>query len=121
MKLLLAITLLLVRVTNSVAADQTYDGGFEPKPPSPFPSAYRDYQILPNTISSDHRCAFIYPKRSRLYQLSGYGLYLADLEPFHILSKVPTGHSNLAGNARCYYATNWAKDSSAAVFIAGRK
>jgi hypothetical protein len=121
MKSLLLSSAFMATALSGYAVEQTYDGGFEPTPPSPFPVAYKDYQILPNTMSPDRRFAFIYPKRSRLYELSEYGLYLAALNPFRILSKIPTGHSNLAANAHGYYAANWAKDSSATVFIAGRK
>jgi membrane-associated protease RseP (regulator of RpoE activity) len=121
------ITLLIQRdgqqspITLQIQPVLSYDWGFEPKPPVPFPAAYKDYQILPNTISPDNRYAFIFPKRSRLYDLKEYGLFLASLQPFHIVSKIPLGNSNLAGNARCYYASHWTKDSSAAVFIAGFK
>lgn len=111
----------LVLVANSAGANQTYESGLEPKPPIPFPAAYKDYQILPGTVSPDQRCAFIYPKRSRLYEIPKYGLFLVALEPFAVLSQVSLGHSNLAANAHGYYATNWAKDSSTAVFIAGTK
>ncbi len=121
MKLLAVLSLSLLFVGSSIAAEQTYGSGYEPKPPVPFPPAYKDYQILPNTISPNRRYAFIYPKRSRLYELQSYGLFLAALLPFNILSRVPTGSSNLAANARCYYAATWAKDSTTTVFIAGRR
>jgi hypothetical protein len=121
MKSLLAFSVVLSLVASSFAAKQTYDSGFEPEPPIPFPVAYKDYQILPGTLSPDQRYAFIYPKRSRLYELAKYGLFLAALEPFTVLSQIPLGHSNLAANAHSYYAANWAKNSSTAVFIAGSK
>src|SRR5436309_6488 len=85
MRPLIAFGLLLAASASGFAVEQTYDGGFEPKPPSPFPAAYQDYQILPNTISPDHQYAFIYPKRSRLYELPDPVLYLAALEPFRVL------------------------------------
>jgi hypothetical protein len=121
MRSLIAFGLFVATSASGFAVEQTYDDGFEPKPPSPFPAAYRDYQILPNTISPDHQYAFIYLKRSRLYELSERGLYLAVLEPFRVLTKVPTGNSSLAGNSHGYYAANWAKNSTAAIFVAGIK
>jgi hypothetical protein len=114
-------SVVLALVDSSFAVKQTYDSGFEPKPPIPFPAAYKDYQILPGTISPDQRYAFIYPKRSRLYELPKYGLFLAALEPFAVLSQIPIGHSNLAANAHGYYAATWTKNSSTAIFIAGSK
>jgi hypothetical protein len=56
-----------------------------------------------------------------LYEIPKYGLFLAALEPFAVLSQISLGHSNLAANAHGYYVANWAKDSSIAVFIAGGK
>ena len=66
----------LLGIATALAQQQTYDAGFEPKPPSPFPPEFADYQILPNTFSPDHRYAFLYPKRSRLYELSQSRLYV---------------------------------------------
>lgn len=121
MKLLLVLSFVLSLVASSFAAEKTYDSGFEPKPRVPFPAAYKDYQILPGTVSPDQRYAFIYPKRSRLDEVRKCGLFLAALKPFAVLSQMPLGGSPLEGNGHGYYAANWAKDSSAAVFIAGRK
>lgn len=121
MKSLVVFGVVLSLVANGFAAEHTYDSGFEPKPPISFPAAYKDYQILPRTVSPDQRYAFIYPKRSRLYGLRKCGLFLAALEPFAVLSEIPRGHSNLAANAHGYYAANWAKNSSTAVFIGGSK
>jgi len=109
------------RTSATLQPPMVYGRGFEPPPPVPFPPAYKDYQILPGSVSPGNRYVFIYPKRARLYELKKYGLFLASLAPFRILSRLPLGTSNLAGNARCYYAATWAKDASAAVFIAGSK
>ena len=97
---------------------ELYSSNHEPAPPEPFPAPYKDYQILPGTISPDQQYAVIYPKRSRLYKLHQYGLFLAVLKPFHILSQLPLGNSNLAENVRCDFESNWAPDSSAVVMIA---
>lgn len=121
MRTLVVAWLSVVCLAPSLAAEQRYGSGYEPKPPEPFPPAYKDYQILLDTISPDQRYAFIYPKRSRLYELHDYALFLAALKPFRIISRVPTGHSNLAENARNYYAADWTKDASTTVFIAGSK
>ncbi|HEY2711359.1 MAG TPA: hypothetical protein VGI60_02505 [Chthoniobacterales bacterium] len=123
MKLLVLISLFLTLFARSAPAERSYeyDYGYEPRPPVPFPSEYRDYQILPGTTSPDQRYAFIYPKRSLLFELQKYGLFLAALNPFHILSRVPTGYSALAEMARSYYAAGWSKDSSTTVFVAGGK
>src|SRR5438552_109604 len=121
MKPLVVLSLSLLLIDTSIAAEQTYGSGYEPKPPVPFPAEFKDYQILPDTISPDQKFAFIYPKRSRLYELEKYDLFLTALSPFRTLSKIPLGHSNLAQNARCYYAADWSKDSSTAVFVAGSR
>jgi len=105
----------------TLSPPMAYDYDFEPPPPVPFPPAYQDYQILPGTISPNNRCAFIYPKRTRLYDLKKCDLFFASIEPFRILSRLPLGTSNLAGNVRCYYAATWSKDASTAVFIAGSR
>ena len=98
-----------------------YSSNHEPSPPEPFPAAYKDYQILPGTISPDLQYALIYPKRTRLYELEDYHLFFATLRPFHELSSLPLGDSNLAENARNSYASNWAQNSSAVVMIVGSR
>lgn len=117
--LLVVASLLAIRAFAS--EPKTYSDGFIPKPPAPFPAQYDTYQILPGTVSPDHRYAFIYPKRLLLYELPKPALYLVALNPFHLLTPIPTGYSNLAENVHGYYVANWAKDSSAATFIAGAK
>jgi hypothetical protein len=121
MKPLVVLSLSLLLARSSIAAEQTYGSGYEPKPPVPFPAEFKDYQILPDTISPDEKLAFIYPKRSRLYEIEKYNLFLAALNPFRTLSKIPLGHSNLAQNARCYYAASWSKNSATTVFVAGSR
>jgi hypothetical protein len=121
MKSAVVLALSLVFAGSICGAEQTYGSGYEPKPPVPFPSEFKDYQILPDTISPDQKFAFIYPKRSRLYELDRYDLFLAALNPFRTLSKIPLGHSNLAQNAKCYYAARWSKDSATAVFVVGSR
>jgi hypothetical protein len=115
------LVVLLLLTSGAFAAEQTYDSGFEPVPPSPFPAKFKDYQILPGTIAPDKRHALIYPKRSLLYQLADYGLYLAQLKPFRVVTQIPLEHSNLAGNAHGSYDVDWAKDSSAVVVVEGIK
>ena len=100
---------------------ELYSSNHEPSPPAPFPAAYKDYQILPGTISPDQQYALIYPKRSRLYKLRRSGLFLVALQPFRILSQLPLGNSNLTENARCYFESQWAENSSAVVMIAGSR
>ena len=96
-----------------------YSEGEEPILPEPLPAAYRDYQVLPGTFSPDEHYALLYPKRSRLYSLDDYGLYLVTFHPFRVLSRLPLGHSNLCLNARCDYVCRWAADSSVVVMVAG--
>jgi hypothetical protein len=48
-------------------------------------------------------------------------LFLVALDPFGILSQVPTGYSLLAGNAHGYYAASWSKGSSTVVFLVGSR
>ena len=112
-------SLVAIMVAYGDTQSDLYSSNHEPQPPAPFPTAYKDYQILPGTISPNQQYALIYPKRSRLYELHNYGLFLAALKPFRILSRPPLGNSNLAENARCYFESNWANDSSAVVMIAG--
>lgn len=121
MKALARWSISLLLLSTVLGKEQTYNAGFEPKQPSPFPPEFSDYQILPNTISPDHRYAFLYPKRSRLYELPETRLYVAALGPYHILSQIPIGNMSLAWNAHGYYEAKWRKDGSAAVFVVGAK
>ena len=120
MKFLIVFSLSLSWVVRTFCAEETYDGGFEPKPPS-FAAAYKDYQILPGTFSVDRRYALIYPKRSILYQLDNPKLFVAELKPFRIVKEIPLRYSNLAANAHGSYWVDWAKDSSGVVVVEGRK
>ena len=121
MKSLVVLSVFLLLVGSGVADKQTYGSGYEPKPPIPFPAQFKDYQILPDTISPDQKLAFIYPKRSRLYELEKYNLFLGALTPFRTLSRIPLGNSNLSENAKGYYAASWSKDSGTAVFLVGSR
>ncbi len=96
-----------------------YSDGEEPVLPQPLPDAYCDYQILPGTFSPNGDYALLYPKRSRIYSLDDFGLYLVTVHPFRVLSRLPLGHSNLCLNARCDYVCRWAANSSAVVMVAG--
>jgi hypothetical protein len=121
MKPPLVFSIFLFMIVNGLAAEKTYDDGFEPKPPSSFPSAYKNYQILPGTFSPDGKFALIYPKRSILYELDQPHLFAAQLKPFRVVTEIPLRYSNLARNAHGSYAVDWAKDSSAVVVVEGRK
>lgn len=116
------LTLLLAFVAGSslTAADLSYDSGFEPKSPVPFPETYKDYQILPATMSPGRQYALIYPKRSVLFDVPQPKLLLIDLEHFRVVLDIPV-HESLAHSAKGSYAVNWEKDSSAAIVIADRK
>jgi len=101
--------------------NEDYSNGVIPTPPCPFPEQLKDYQILPSSISPDKQYALIYPKRSVLYDLKEYSLYLVSLNPFRILTIVPLRWSNLAENAHGWYGVNWSKDSTAVAMIEGSK
>jgi hypothetical protein len=111
----------LAGVARAESLAERYGGGEEPTPPEPLPSAYRDYQVLPGTLSPDQHFGLLYPKRSVLYELHDYGLFLVAFRPFRRLSRLPLGYSSLSLNARCDYACRWAADSSAVVFVAGSR
>jgi hypothetical protein len=113
----------LVMVGGRAIADPNtdYSNGVIPTPPCPFPEQFKDYQILPSSISPDKQYALIYPKRSALYDLKEYSLYLVSLNPFRILTIIPLRWSNLAENAHGWYGVNWSKDSKAVVMIEGSK
>lgn len=98
-----------------------YSNGLIPNPPCPFPEQFKDYQILPSSISPDQKFALIYPKRSVLYKLKEHSLYLVDLNPFRILTIIPLRWSNLTENAHGWYRVNWSKDSSAVLVVEGAK
>jgi len=102
------------------AEGYTYDDGFEPKPPAPFPAEFKDYQILPGSISPDGACGLIYPKRSVVLDLDKPGLYLAQLKPFLILKEIPLTH-DLESGAHGSYDVDWAKDSSLFLVTEGSK
>lgn len=107
---------------SASADDGQYDHGVEPTPPTPFPAAFKNYQILPNTISPNQQYALIYPKKSALYDLPHHNLYLAALKPFRIIAQIPLNkYTTLAINSNDYYDVNWAKDSSAVDVIEGIK
>jgi hypothetical protein len=101
-------------------ANDDYENGVQPLPHMPLPSVYNQYQILPDSISPDKTTAFIYPRRSVLYDIKDYGLYLVALRPFNILAELPV-YSNLAANAENDYKVNWAANSSGVVMIEDRK
>jgi hypothetical protein len=113
----------LVMVGGRAIADPNtdYSNGVIPTPPCPFPEQFKDYQILPSSISPDGQYALIYPKRSVLYDLKEYSLYLVSLNPFRILTLIPLRWSNLAENAHGWFQVNWSKDSMAVVMIEGSK
>jgi len=113
----------LVLVGSRAIADPNtdYSNGVIPTPPCPFPEQFKDYQILPSSISPDGQYALIYPKRSVLYELKEYSLYLVSLNPFRILTIIPLRWSNLAENDHGWYQVNWSKNSTAVVMIEGAK
>lgn len=111
---------LLMAATLS-AQVPAYDDGVVPQPPAPFPTAFKDYQILPDTTSPDGKDALIYPRRDVLFSLKDYALYLVTLNPFQILATVPQHWSNLAANAHGSYQVIWWKDSTAVLVIEGTK
>lgn len=117
----LVLFIVILLLVQSGRSAEVYGDDYEPAPPVPFPSTYRDYQILPRSVSPDHKRAFTYPKRSRLYKLPHVHLCLVTLQPFSVLSEIPIQDMSLAGNAHGYYTVNWNSDSSVAVFIVGEK
>ena len=100
---------------------EDYGRGEQPTPPEPLPATYRDYQVLPGSLSPDQRYALLYPQRALIYGMHDYGLFLVAFHPFRVLSELPLGHSNLCINARCDYACHWTADSSAVVFVASSR
>ena len=98
-----------------------YDDGVVPQPPAPFPTAFKDYQILPDSTSPDGKYALIYPRRNVLFSLKDYALYLVTLNPFQILVIIPQHWSTLTANAHGSYQIIWWKDSSAVLVIQGTK
>ena len=105
----------------TLCAAQSYDDGFEPKPPVPFPSAYNEYQILPGSVSPSGQCATIYPRRSVLFSMSEEPrLLLVRLAPFRVLCELPI-EGVLAAAGHGSYDVRWAKDGAAVLFVAGQK
>jgi len=86
-KNLLALLVLVFVAALNVKAEETYWSGYQPPVPEAFPKAYKDYQILPGTISPNGKLAVIYPKLSRLNPeaLNGPGLYLAQFPSLRLL------------------------------------
>jgi hypothetical protein len=99
---------------------QSYDEGFEPTPPAPFPAAYNEYQILPGSVSPSGQYALIYPRRSVLFEIKEAKLLLVGLAPFRALSELPVKGA-LAASAHGSYSVSWAKNGAAMLFVAGRK
>lgn len=100
---------------------ELYGDNFQPRAPAPFPAAFKNYQILPGSISPDHRYGLLYPKRTLVYSLPDTGLYLAQLKPFRILTEIPLRYSNLCLNANCDYNVQWSPNSSAVIMVEGIK
>lgn len=98
-----------------------YDEGVEPHPPITFPAKFKDYQILPETLSPDRKYALIYPRRDVLYSLKDSALYLVALSPFQVLTTIPQQSSNFARNAHGSYQAMWQRDSTAVLVIEGIK
>ncbi len=111
---------LLMAATFSLPG-AAYDDGVVPQPPTPFPTAFKDYQILPDSTSPDGKYALIYPRRDVLFSLKDYALYLVTLNPFQILVIIPQHRSTLTANAHGSYQVIWLKDSSAVLVIEGTK
>ena len=119
----IGVAVFALMVCGSALGNSTvdYSNGVIPTPPCPFPEQFKDYQTLPDSISPDKKYALIYPKRSVLYDLKEYSLYLVNLNPFRILTAIPLRYSNLAEDAHGSYAVNWSKDSLAVVMVEGIK
>ncbi len=101
--------------------NEDYSNGVIPSPPCPFPEQFKNYQILPSSISPDKQYALLYPKRLEIYQLKEYSLYLISLKPFKILTIVPIYDTNLVENVHGWYEVKWSADSSAVMVIEGSK
>jgi hypothetical protein len=91
-----------------------------PKPPAPFPAEYKDYQILPDTISPNDKFALIYPNREVVVEMKKPRLYAVELKPFRIVTEIPLGYGLLT-TGHGSYAAEWSKDSSTALLIEGGK
>jgi hypothetical protein len=115
--------ILMVGGVASSKADQNddYSSGVIPSSSRPFPEQFKDYQILPTSISPDKQYALIYPKRSVLYDLEEFSLYLVALNPFRILTIIPLYWTNLTRNSHGSYEVKWSKDSSAVIVVEGSK
>jgi len=116
---ILSLSLLLAATVS--AQGPAYDDGVVPQPPAPFPTALKDYQILPDTASPDGKYALIYPRRDVLFSLKDYELYLVTLNPFQIRAIIPRHWSNLTANTHGSYQVIWWKDSTAVLVIEGAK
>lgn len=93
---------------------ESYRMGVEPPLPEPFPAAYKDYQILPRTMSPDGRLALIYPKYAALGDVTADpNVCLAHLKPFKILTEFPC--DPICGGFFGYRA-GWAGDGTALIF-----
>ena len=99
-----------------------YGNDVEPARLCDWPAIYSDYQLLPESQSPDGRWGFIYPKRSLVEQMgSPPRLFLVQQTPFRMVMEIPIQGAILADNAHGSYQVNWSADSSAVVFIVGRK
>ena len=99
-----------------------YSAGNEPPRLTPWPDLYNNFQVLPDSQSPENRFAFIYPKHSIVEEKPlDTKLFLISQKPFRVLTEIPIKGAILAENALGSYQVNWAPNSSAAVFIVGRK
>ena len=94
------------------------EGPPQPALSAPLPEPYKNYELLPGSVSPDQKLALLNPKRSAYRPevpldkpLQGH-LYLVSLSPFKILSTFP-GDFFLYEGGHYSYVHEWAKNSSA--------
>ena len=119
--LLIAALTLALPSTLFLRAEEgdTYDEGYEPNPPAPFPVEFKNFQILPESISPDAVCGLIYPKHSVLFDMKATPLYLVQLNPFSVMKQL-LPDANLSGN-HASYDVKWAENSSLVMITEGGK
>jgi hypothetical protein len=104
------------------AGSRDYGSNTQPEIALSLPEKFKDYQLLPGSLSPDRKFGIILPKRDVLFERFADGtarFVLATVSPFSEISDIPRGYSNLTGNA-CY-TIHWSRDSTAFLFEQGIK
>ena len=112
----LALAFILALPTLPLRAQDDPAGKAALTSPEAFPAAYKDDEILADSVSPDGKYGLIFPKRDLVPDMQDPKLFLVALKPFRVLTEVPRHNSYLYGGHNSYTVA-WSKDSSVVLMI----